>query len=533
MATSQKSIGDLLTMMDQSELILPEIQRDFVWDRKSVLLLFDSLYRGLPIGYMLVWKAKTAVATKSFKRTKKVRIGQQIDRMYGYLLDGQQRLTAIQLVRDNHDAFPLMFSLWVENEEDPDAGRFFYQRRRQKKDDPWSISISDLLTGAIDPVSTVDNLKENEDFVYKRDANRIIAEITRLMSILKYEVGIIEYEDNDYRKATELFIRFNATGKRLKRSDLVAADLALSVPSLISDHIIQAGTKFSKQYGFNFTKPFLIQCLAAIHTGHAEFTKSATIWASSKPRDIMRSWMRTERGIGRTIEFITGTMKWDSDSWLPSVNALIPLIYLFSFNKFSHSNRLKARKWLHQACLFAVFSGSVYTELDRLLRGLSKERDIAKLCNLTKRSIGRVHHYHFDTNRRSGPVLALFISMLRNKNARDWVNRTSLDGSVVGHNAELQIHHFFPRALLKNRGYSTSQINTFANYTIISKDTNLDIRDTEPIEYIRSKRIRKKDLMAQCIPNDEDLWRVRNYRRFLATRRKLLAKVCNVFLDGN
>ncbi|MBA7531660.1 hypothetical protein ES705_23875 [subsurface metagenome] len=531
MATSQKSIGDLLTMMDQSELVLPEIQRDFVWNRKNVLLLFDSLYRGLPIGYMLVWKAKTAVASKSFKKTKKLRVGQQIDRMYGYLLDGQQRLTAIQLVRDGHDDYPLMFSLWIENSEDTDADRFYYRNRRQKQHDPWCIPVSDILNGLIHPLNVIETLKNDDDFDYKKDADRVYADITKLQSMLKYGIGLIEFEEDDYRKATELFIRFNATGKRLKRSDLVAADLALTLPSIISNYIIKARTKFTKRYRFNFTNPFLIQCLAAVRTGHAEFKKNVNIWANSKPKQILKSWQKTELGIDRTIEFITGVVKWDSDSWLPSINALIPLIYIFSHYKLTHNERLQARKWLHQACIHAAFSGSVYSELDRLLRGLSKECSVEKLLSLSKRTIGRIHTYHFDTNRRSGPTMALYISMLRDQNSKDWINRTSLDGTVVGHNAELQIHHFFPKALLKAHGYSASYINNFGNYTIISKNTNLDIRDTEPYNYIKDYRIRENDLVDQCIPNNKNLWRVRNYTRFLEKRRKLLAKACNSFLE--
>jgi uncharacterized protein with ParB-like and HNH nuclease domain len=39
--------------MDRQQLVLPEIQRDFVWTRKAIKLLIDSLYRGLPIGHML------------------------------------------------------------------------------------------------------------------------------------------------------------------------------------------------------------------------------------------------------------------------------------------------------------------------------------------------------------------------------------------------------------------------------------------------------------------------------------------------
>ena len=55
MGIANKKLKDLLNRFDAAELVLPEIQRDFVWGKNNVLLLFDSLYRGLPIGSMLVW----------------------------------------------------------------------------------------------------------------------------------------------------------------------------------------------------------------------------------------------------------------------------------------------------------------------------------------------------------------------------------------------------------------------------------------------------------------------------------------------
>ena len=73
MGTSDKSISKLLEHIDNSELVLPEIQRDFIWDRKSVLRLFDSLYRRFPIGYMLVWKAKKTVFQRVSNQVKSFR----------------------------------------------------------------------------------------------------------------------------------------------------------------------------------------------------------------------------------------------------------------------------------------------------------------------------------------------------------------------------------------------------------------------------------------------------------------------------
>src|SRR5579863_4128600 len=95
----------LLERMDEGTLILPEIQRDFVWTRKSVMLLFDSLFRGLPIGHMLVWKARRKVQQKHFQRKRQRHNTFDFDNFYGYLLDGQQRLTALARVLDGDEEY--------------------------------------------------------------------------------------------------------------------------------------------------------------------------------------------------------------------------------------------------------------------------------------------------------------------------------------------------------------------------------------------------------------------------------------------
>ena len=126
--------------------------------------------------------------------------------------------------------------------------------------------------------------------------------------------------------------------------------------------------------------------------------------------------------------------------------------------------------------------------------------------------------------------MSLYVSLIRNAGARDWKEHTPLDGTVQGHNASLQVHHFFPRALLRKEGYDSSQIDTFANYTLVSKSTNLEIGTEEPATYLRREKIEHHELDQQCIPQHEALWRVDRYEEFLQERRKLLAQHGNAFL---
>ena len=128
----------------------------------------------------------------------------------------------------------------------------------------------------------------------------------------------------------------------------------------------------------------------------------------------------------------------------------------------------------------------------------------------------------------------MYLSMLAERDARDWLDRHfRLDGKVHGHNAQLQIHHFFPKSLLKKHGRGEDQINTFGNYAVISKGSNLDVLAEEPATYMKRIPVSDSELEKQCIPLDRDLWHVGQYDDFLRERSRLLTASTNAFLGQN
>src|SRR5271163_3334685 len=88
------TVEDLVQRFDSGEIRLPLMQRDYIWKPKKVVRLLDSLYRGWPIGSFYVWHTQDAHPTRA-------RIGKapqrHLDGFYGFLLDGQQRLTSLSL----------------------------------------------------------------------------------------------------------------------------------------------------------------------------------------------------------------------------------------------------------------------------------------------------------------------------------------------------------------------------------------------------------------------------------------------------
>ena len=522
-----KSIRDLLKHIDSDELVLPEIQRDFVWTPKSVMMLFDSLFRGMPIGHILVWKARQAVESKAFNKKANPLNPGQIESFYGYLLDGQQRLTAIARVKDRDPDYSLRFNL-RPSDTDSKSTRFAWENKRNA-DDPWFVSVANVLNKSLKPVQMLDEIRAREA-VTPEDAEKIQEDFIKLQSILDYSIGITEFESDDYREATELFIRFNGTGKRLSKSDLAMAELALSVPGLAGDEMMSVRRRWPQ---FPFTAPFLVQCLLAVHTNRLTLKEVSTAWGQANPKAVRASWKKLEKAIEQVVGFLTGTVRWRRLSTLPSINALVPLIYTAAASgKFEADDRDLARRWLHLVTLHYLFSSSANTTIDRMIRKVSESPSMKTLWNATpKASLKPMRPSSFETSRLSGPEMALYTAILSTADAKDWIGLDRrLDGSVQGKHAELQVHHFFPRALLRKHGIEDDRVNTMGNYTVICADTNLNVGTEEPATYMDRVKVPEEQLIAQCIPQDRGLWRVLNYEKFVSAREKLLAEKANQYL---
>ena len=79
------SVENIIGWIKSGEIAIPEIQRPFVWDATKVRDLLDSLYKGFPVGYIIVWKnPDIRLKDGTLSTGKKI------------LIDGQQRVTSLQ-----------------------------------------------------------------------------------------------------------------------------------------------------------------------------------------------------------------------------------------------------------------------------------------------------------------------------------------------------------------------------------------------------------------------------------------------------
>lgn len=254
MPKSEASVEELVSMIQRGELRLPEMQRQYVWRAPRVRDLMDSLYRGYPSGAILLWETDDRVPLREFSI-------RQEDNPYGttkLLLDGQQRLTSLSAVlrgepiqvRPRKRPVELLFNLEhpeqlvfvTEVVEDADADND--EEASDASDDELLARFNQMtfvvatrkLEGLPNwvKVSEVFRTNDNAPFLEKagvtgfKDSRfaKYNQRLNRLRDIRKYmyRMDILE-RSLSYEEVTEIFVRVNSLGAKLRSSDLAAAQI--------------------------------------------------------------------------------------------------------------------------------------------------------------------------------------------------------------------------------------------------------------------------------------------------------------------
>lgn len=216
---TQYSVNGILADVEANKIAVPELQRPFVWKDKQVRDLMDSLYRGYPIGYLIVWQ--NAAVKVRFGRAA---AGKKI------LIDGQQRITALmaailgrEVLDDAYHVrkIQIAFNPFADDGEE----QFAVWEEKLGEDKRWIPDISELF---------------KRGFSYRRFENEYIKEnptintreldskITQLKNIATNGVGVIELSFLlDIDIVTEIFIRINTQGKPLTQEDFAMSKISV------------------------------------------------------------------------------------------------------------------------------------------------------------------------------------------------------------------------------------------------------------------------------------------------------------------
>lgn len=305
MGYDSTSIRKIIRRYDDGEIILPAIQRNYVWQESQIIALFDSLMKGYPVGTFLFWEVKDDELSRFvFNKflsdidtiDKKLR-GPEIDDESGTflsVLDGQQRITSLLVglkgsyrskvkkerkVNGDHPKRVLCVDpLFI-----PKDSSEFYDFRflsHSEIDEPlegkWWVQLSDVLSvkGADGVYSTFIDDRVSKGLIQGPEISSAMANLTALVNIINDESILSFYtaSDRSVEDVVKIFERVNNNGKAVSGVDLMlslatvaAGDKKEDMQSRIEESIRRVSTAVPSSNSFVPDKAFILTaCLLAI-----------------------------------------------------------------------------------------------------------------------------------------------------------------------------------------------------------------------------------------------------------------------------
>jgi hypothetical protein len=564
MAKAEATVEELVSKIERGQLRLPEMQRRYVWKSTRVRDLLDSLYRGYPSGAILLWETDEDVPLQDMAVSQQSNPYQATQ----LLLDGQQRLTSLSAVirgepfkvRGRKRPLELLFNLEhpdhlaVVTEVDEDGGddddtddlnedeadssddelqkRFdrmtFVVATKKLEQLPQWVKVTDVFKTDEDaPFLERAGIEKVSDARYKKYSQRL----ARLRGIRKYvyRMDVLERQLS-YDEVTEIFVRVNSLGAKLRSSDLALAQITAKWRNSLKT--FEAFQQLCAKAGFDLELGLFLKNLIVFTTGQSRFLTVS----NQRLEALQAGWKASCQGMEFALNFLKRNAGIDAPALLSSPFILITLAihghkrdYALSADE---SKRL--RHWVLLANAKGRYSrGSSETILDQDLATLRDGGGAQELIDRLRQQVGRLDIAPDELegrNQRSALFKTMFLAF-RAGGAKDWRSQVAIALDHSGTQHKLQFHHIFPKAVLK-AGYTGREADDIANLCFIAGKTNRQISDKAPSKYFPSM-IEKAGLPvfdAQCIPTDEALLGIDGYKAFLLERRKLVAARLNQYL---
>lgn len=220
--TNSLSVSAILGLIASNDIAVPEIQRPFVWKNKQVRDLLDSLYKGYPTGYVILWKNPNVKL-----KDGTVSAGKKI------LIDGQQRITALMtaiagvpVINSEYKKtrVKIAFNPFEALSEDKDSSAFEVQDQSHLKSRKWIPDISEIFKTGFSSWNFIQEYCKNNPEMQPEKLNEILG---NLLYIGNRQIGVIELEEHlDIDIVTDIFIRINSKGTSLSQGDFVMSKIA-------------------------------------------------------------------------------------------------------------------------------------------------------------------------------------------------------------------------------------------------------------------------------------------------------------------
>ena len=565
---SSYSLSTLLEEIDRGEIALPDIQRPFVWKPAKVRDLFDSMYRGFPVGHLLFWATGAEMGAR--------RIGTHSHEAAPRLMivDGQQRLTSLysvltgkEVLREDYTSSRIRIAFR------PRDGSFEVADAAVVRDPEFIPDVSILWDGGGRGKKVREFLKrlqKSKGELTEHQRDELEEAIDRLYDLRNYPFKVLELGSSvDEEQVADVFVRINSEGVRLGQADFILTLMSVwweegrkHLETFARDSRIPPSGPSPANPFINPSADQMLRVVAglALRRGRLRYVyqvlrgkdlETGEISAEIREKQFVALQAAQTETLSLTNwhEFLKAVRRagYRSGAMISSENNLMfsYLMYLIGRRDYGLDRRTLREaiaQWFFMTSLTGRYTGNFESRVEQDLRRIAEAKSgdefLATLNGIVDTAL-TVDYWtiqlpsSLETSSAYGPTVFAYHASLVLLNARPLFSPLHLgellDPSTHAPRSAVERHHLFPKAYLTRIGIDrTVQRNQIANYAFVEWPDNAEIGDSPPGEYFPplfdalTPQQQNRARFWHALPEG---WEQMDYRDFLQQRRVLIAGV--------
>lgn len=570
-------VADLLADVKNGRIGLPDLQRPFVWKDTKVRELLDSMMKGYPIGYIMLWASPGGYENTGH-------IGKN-DKMYkrpdDLVIDGQQRLTALLAamygvtIRDkNYKERKIRISF------NPLTREFAVWTQAYERDPEWISEISAVF--AADQEHTISKFRK----AYIKAANggrqkNGVAELTEdeedfieenindLLNLGIYSLPTLKINTKaDEEDVADIFVRVNSGGQNLTEKNFIETLIAVydndihgKINKFCAESRIPAnGTSYNQILVVDPSHLIRMSVGVGFKRARLRYAYMLLRGKNLKTGEITQN-VREEnlRIFKESLDMATNLNNWHAfmnlfssagylrGTLVASTNAVVFSYVLYLIGKYEYkvpSVQLQKiiRKWIFMSAITGFYTGSTESEVEKQFADLrnvhTADEFVAYLDSVIATQFTDDYFTYtlpgeLNSSSATSPAWYGYLAAINVLGTPMLFSTAPLSQFFVlgtsGEKNAIDKHHIFPKHYLEEIGYSDDRDrNQIANFTYLDYTTNIDISDKPPKEYVSRYREKlgeegyKLACAQNALPEDFELL---EYPEFLRQRRILMAQI--------
>ncbi len=558
-------ISNLITQIDNQDIVLPAIQRDFVWKEERITTLFDSIMRGYPLGIVLLWETYLDIKYREFEKdyqteSKYIFKDNTNNKRIKLVLDGQQRLQSLSIALNGRiDGKELYFDVLSGKTADDFREVFYVFRflnstivnelnleskenrlKHAQQDDSEDengeqekyslfISVKEVLNTSPEGRLTIKNRLKEEFKLTDKELLRVELNMNKLIHSVTNDPNILKISTIDENKPKgsqdrktesdilEVFFRINRQGITLSRSDLIFSMLKLNWKES-ADELPDFIREINDGNNLGIDIDFVIRSLFTVSDLGSKFDVDL-LRKYSNVEKVKANYLRTCNAIKSLVDFMGDECNILNSSIIGGYLNLIPIVYYLANtpnNLVPNSEQKKLKVALYVFGFTRPFSRYADSRIGKFIREelkpLSSTGDFSFPLDSSIWWANYWEGYNsFDTK-----------LLQKNRHLTLHLLQGKTGAKVKYERNAPEIDHIFPQSVLREKEYDWGIINSYGNFWILSKTKNQNKSNKHPKEYFADV----DDSILEKVFIDREKLDYRQFTTFVRDRElKILGKL--------